>query len=187
MNTNKPTKKPIKDTKLGQFAAKAFDTLKDSAPIIANGIVSAVTSPNPVGSVIQTVSNLVAEGGNGELIQEFEENRKDFELEMYRLDNEDRQSARANNQALAQNEDKFIARFPMYLATGVVLFTMGIIYALIFVEIPKSNERILDLCLGVLMGSGITAILAHYFGSTKGSQDKQGLFHQLLHKLTPNR
>ena len=55
-----------------------------------------------------------------------------------------------------------------YLIIG--LFA-AIVLALLFVEVPKSNERILDVLIGALAGY-VGAIVTFYWGSSLGSKMK---------------
>lgn len=65
-------------------------------------------------------------------------------------------------------EDKKLIRT---IATFVLaLFTL-VVVALLFIEIPKQNQRVLDILLGALVGFA-GAIVTFYFGSSLGSKMK---------------
>jgi len=41
-----------------------------------------------------------------------------------------------------------------------------------FTEIPEHNIRVVDTVLGFVLGTIVATIIAYYFGSSKGSADK---------------
>jgi hypothetical protein len=102
--------------------------------------------------------------------------------EAYLAELKDRQDARAMNVAALQSKDQFIRRFPAYLASGLVLLITAIIIALIFVEIPQSNQSVLYVLMGVI-GGMVTSIGAFYYGSSSGSKEKSGQLSQLLSSI----
>ena len=52
------------------------------------------------------------------------------------------------------------------------IFTACYCWAITFYTIPKENERLADVILGVLLGSCIKEAYSFLFGSTQGSQAK---------------
>jgi hypothetical protein len=87
---------------------------------------------------------------------------------------EDIQNARDNYSKIQESEkSSWLAKNIMPLLTIVV--TLGFFSLLIYMlryEVPKSNERIMDILLGSLGTAWITMV-SFYFGSSKGSEDKQ--------------
>ena len=79
--------------------------------------------------------------------------------------------------ALGQ-DDKFAKRFVYYLAASVFLCSISIIILLVFVEIPEGNKRILDMCLGILVGSGLVSVLNYFYGSSRGSDKKTDIMNK---------
>lgn len=59
----------------------------------------------------------------------------------------------------------------LIFAGAIILFLMILIGLLFFIEIPEKNEPLITQSLGVVLGMVVT-IAAFYFGSSKGSQDK---------------
>ncbi len=53
---------------------------------------------------------------------------------------------------------------------------------LFFVKIPEGNQRIIDMSIGILVGSGFVAILTYFFGSSQGSKDKQNFMNAMKKK-----
>lgn len=45
-------------------------------------------------------------------------------------------------------------------------------FALLWIEIPEGNQKIVDIASGIIIGSGFVAVINFYFGSSKGSADK---------------
>lgn len=103
----------------------------------------------------------------------------DFKVEMKKLDidleqifAQDRDSARRRQQS---TED------PMngWLSALVTIGFFGELIALMFLEIPDASKPALLIMLGVL-GTEFSRIMAFYFGSSKGSQDKTQLLSGAL-------
>ena len=59
-------------------------------------------------------------------------------------------------------------------ASVIVIGFFALLYILIFTEIPEGNRDVLNLVIGSLIGS-FTSVVAYYFGSSKGSADKNKL------------
>lgn len=80
-------------------------------------------------------------------------------------------NARAMNIKAMDNQDKFIRRFPYYLAAGVLLCIFGLFLFIITGEVNHTNEAIVYTILGTLSGASIS-ILSFFFGSTRGAESK---------------
>lgn len=65
-----------------------------------------------------------------------------------------------------------------FVAFGVLTFTMLYVAGITFLQVPKENVRFADTIMGFLMGTGFTGIIAFYFGTSKGSVDKNKIIHQ---------
>lgn len=59
-----------------------------------------------------------------------------------------------------------IKDFLHLLAMSVFIFSALIVLLLFFVEIPEGNQRIVDMVLGVIIGSGLVSVLNYFFGSS---------------------
>ena len=57
-------------------------------------------------------------------------------------------------------------QFTHLLAMSVFLFSALVVLLLFFVEIPVGNQRIVDMVLGVIVGSGLVSIINYFFGSS---------------------
>ena len=67
--------------------------------------------------------------------------------------------------------EKYKEIFMYALAALLFLGFFSILGALIFVEIPGRNEALLNVLLGVL-GTCFVMTISYFFGSSKGSADK---------------
>lgn len=103
--------------------------------------------------------------------QDFTTRMKELDIEVERLHAGDRDSAR-------QREIKTGDRMPAVIALAALFGFFGILAAMIFVEIPESAEQPLAVMLGAL-GTLVTSIGAYYFGSSKGSSDKNAMIARL--------
>ena len=59
------------------------------------------------------------------------------------------------------------------LAMAVFLFSALVVLLLFFVEIPVGNQRIVDMVLGVIVGSGLVSVINYFFGSSEAKEDKR--------------
>ena len=74
------------------------------------------------------------------------------------------------------NEDKvFLAKLAIFIISVCFIY----FFAVTFIPLPKSGERFADVILGVLLGSGFTVVIAFFFGSSKGSADKNTTIDRL--------
>lgn len=60
-----------------------------------------------------------------------------------------------------------IKDFLHLLAMAVFSFSALVVLLLFFVEIPEGNQRIVDMVLGVIVGSGLVSIINYFFGSSE--------------------
>lgn len=67
------------------------------------------------------------------------------------------------------NESK---NFLQNFAVLIIIVTLLYFFCVTFIVIPESGKRYADIILGALIGSGFTAIISFYWGSSKGSEDK---------------
>jgi purine-cytosine permease-like protein len=76
-------------------------------------------------------------------------------------------------QIAALNQDSWFAKNFLYVFTSVwSLFAMIYFSWVTFGTIPESGIRMADTILGVLIGTVLTGFFNFYFGSSKGSKDK---------------
>ena len=99
-------------------------------------------------------------------------------LEVERLHQVDRASARDLQKAALDSDDRFAKRFIYYYATGLSLLTFIFIFWAAFVyDYTKVDNgqalRVIDTVLGFLLGVSLSAIIQFFFGSSVGSKSKE--------------
>ncbi|WP_396189741.1 hypothetical protein [Flavobacterium sp.] len=100
------------------------------------------------------------------------EKLRQIDLEEFKVEVEDRKSAR-EMQIAALQQDSWFAKNFLYVFTSVwSLFAMIYFSWVTFGTIPESGIRMADTILGVLIGTVLTGFFNFYFGSSKGSKDK---------------
>lgn len=67
------------------------------------------------------------------------------------------------------------------LTIAVTIGFFGMLFYMLKYEVPKANERIMDILLGSLGTAWITMV-SFYFGSSKGSEDKSKQITQMQNK-----
>ena len=167
------SKKNFKETGLGKFLNKAGDILKDkTGDILSIGVKVATGN---IGGAFQDVSSMLKGDDSPEakeLLSEFQLKMSEFKLEMYKEENKDRDSARSREVEIKKAGGNDI----MMIITGCVglLSFLSIVYTILFRTIPTGNEKLVYHLLGVVEGVSVT-MFAYYFGSSKGSKDKNYL------------
>ncbi len=107
------------------------------------------------------------------------EKLKEIELEMYKIDAQDRNSARNREIEIAKSDVHFITKnITSILAIGVLTGSLIIATLVFFVDFPDSQENILIFVLGSLF-SIATQVVSYYFGSSQGSKDKSEAIRNL--------
>ena len=115
------------------------------------------------------------------------------ELEMERLRVEDTKSARDTQGNRDKNEDGMVRRFTYYYAylitglTFLFIFVAILVPAIPSIKLPVESWRIIDTVMGFLLGTGLSAIIQFFYGSSKGSQDKNDRLKELTDQLATQR
>lgn len=95
---------------------------------------------------------------------------------------EDVQSARnVQTTALAQ-EDIFSKRFLYWYTLFWTFAAVAYIGGITFYPIPETQTRFADVILGFLLGTVIAQIINFFYGSSKGSADKNAMLQKELEK-----
>jgi len=154
-------KKEFKDkTKLGKFLSKVTALGLDVAPII-----SKASTGNVLGAISDTVKLLKGEDTteSKELLDEFVIQKKNIELDFYRVEAQDRDSAR-NREIEVAKVGKI--DYMMYAtgATGLLSFIF-MIYAVVYIPSVLENDLFVHL-LGMVEGVVISNIFAYYYGTS---------------------
>ena len=98
------------------------------------------------------------------------------------LDFDNTNNARDMQKVALQQDDIFSKRYVYYLATFWSLVAFIYIFLITFINIPQANIRFADTVLGFLLGTIVATIINFFFGSSKGSTDKQEIINQLKAK-----
>ena len=61
-----------------------------------------------------------------------------------------------------------------FMAAIVTVFTVGILYILLFVEMPQGSKDVLNVGLGVMLGI-VKETYSYIFGSSEGSTTKTAI------------
>ena len=110
------------------------------------------------------------------------EKLKEMELEFYKIDAQDRSSARTREVEMAKADVHFITKnITSLLAIGILAGSMIIALLVFFVDFPDSQENILIFVLGSLF-SIATQVVSYYFGSSQGSKDKTKEIEGMMRK-----
>lgn len=177
-----PNKKPIGEKiKASKFGAFIRDKVKPVAGDILEiaGDITGIQALETVGAFLNGQKDKSDE--HNVLALEFEKMRLNFELEMTRLDLttelefykaevNDRDSARTREAAFLTATGKRDWLFGAVVITGLVM-TIGVVLSLIFIVIPEDNQRLADMTFGSVLSIG-TSIFAYYVGSSRGSHLK---------------
>lgn len=95
------------------------------------------------------------------------------------LEQENTNNARNMQIEALKQDDTFSKRFVYYLATFWSAFAVIYIFFVTFGTIPANNVRFADTIIGFILGTIIATIINFFFGSSKGSTDKQEMINQL--------
>ena len=178
MGRNKQVKdrKKFKDTGFGKFLNKAKEFIPDVLDI-----ADSVITGGKVGDVIDTVRGKVEERAKyndraKELLAELEMHRREWELEFENIYLQDKQNARQMRVEMAKAGK---TDYMVYIVGGVVV--LSFIFVLIFLAYqspPEDNEDLFYFVLGIVSAS-FKDIVSYFFGSSKGSKDKQGTIDRM--------
>ena len=169
--TSPKEKKPFKETKFGVFINKVKDV--GLGDINFKEVVAKAASGNVVGAIASVGQSLIgskhekAQELLGELMAQQENYLKELEM-IYK----DKESARDMQKIALQQDDLFSKRFIYYFAFAIFGLSASIIIMLFFVTIPEDNQRIIDMAIGILIGTGLVGVIQFFFGSSEGSKSK---------------
>ena len=102
-----------------------------------------------------------------------------IDFEKLKLEFDNTNNARNMQVEALKQDDTFSKRYIYYLATFWSVFGVIYIFFITFGNIPSNNVRFADTILGFILGTIIATIINFFFGSSKGSTDKQEMINQL--------
>lgn len=103
---------------------------------------------------------------------------KQLELQLKDID-----SARSMQVEALKQGDTFSKRFVYCLAGGYILFCFAFAGAFFFIDYPERNRDMINTITGVLISSGLVSIVGFFFGSSKGSSDKQARMDDMVDQI----
>jgi len=160
----------FKESKFKAFLDKAGDKIKENGGDVINISAKALTG-NISGAISETIELLTGKDDleSKALLSELELKRKEFELETYKLEVQDRDSARNREVEFKKAGGQDVM---MLVSGGVAMVAfLTIIFTILFVELPEKNENLVHQVIGITEGVAIS-VFTYYFGSSKGSNDK---------------
>lgn len=143
-------KKKLKDTKLGQF-------LKDKAPKVLDIVGDVLPSSGTLGIVKNIISK------DPDLTPEEKDQIHQEVVELYKLEVDDRDSAREREVELAKS-GKFDLMFNLTGLVGLTCFSF-LVYAIVYLQVPEHNKEIWIHLIGVTEGI-VLSIFGYFYGSS---------------------
>jgi hypothetical protein len=111
------------------------------------------------------------------LISHPEEMVKLEQLDVQKLEAQlaDVQNARDMQKQAMQSDDPVVRRFIYLFAWFWSIISVAYFFAVTFLKVPPEGRDFANIILGFLVGTAVTTIFAFFYGSSKGSQDKNGI------------
>ena len=141
-------KKPFKETGLGKFLLGAGST-----------IIDVVGDALPDKGLLGVVKNLIDKDPN--LSEDQKSEAHDRLVELYRLEVEDRDSARKREVNLRKYGTDWM--FNLTGIVGLAAFAF-LVYTVVTTQVPESNKEIFIHLIGIVEGVALS-IFGYYFGS----------------------
>ena len=143
-------KKKLKDTAIGKF-------LKDKAPKVLDVVGDILPSSGALGVIKNVISK------EPDLTPEEKEALHQQVVELYKLEVDDRDSAREREVELAK-ANRFDFMFYLTGLVGLSCFAF-LVYAIVFLEVPDHNKEIWIHLIGVTEGI-VVSIFGYFYGAS---------------------
>ena len=143
--------KKLKDSKLGKL-------LKNKAPKILNVVGDLL----PDKGVLGVLGNLIK--NDDSLSQEDKKMLHDQAVEFYKLEVEDRDSARSREVEIAKVR-KFDFMFTLTGLVGLGTFVF-LVYSIVYITIPENNEKTFYTLIGLCEGITLS-LFGYFYGSSR--------------------
>jgi hypothetical protein len=152
------TKKPFKETGLGKILLNVIP-----------GFVKGASKALPDSGVLGVIKNLI--DTDPDMSDEEKAQAHDQLVELYRLEVEDRDSARKREAAIINAGGKDW----MMTLTGIVGLAAFafLVYTVVTTKVPETNKEIFIHMIGIVEGVALS-IFGYYFGSAVKKDDKNG-------------
>lgn len=161
-------KKKFGDTKVGQFLSKQ-----------APGILDAVGDIFPPAKILTALFKVEPDILPEQRL-EFERLTREYEQTELAAYLADVANARQMQMTALNQDDKFSKRFIYYLAGASILLGFTYIFLVTFLPLAPTSVRYADTILGVVIGVVFGTIFNFFYGSSKGSADKNQLISDTL-------
>jgi hypothetical protein len=151
-------KKPFKETGLGKILLSVIP-----------GFVKGASKALPDSGVLGVIKNLI--DTDPDMTDEEKAQAHDQLVELYRLEVEDRDSARKREAAIINAGGKDW----MMTLTGIVGLAAFafLVYTVVTTKVPETNKEIFIHMIGIVEGVALS-IFGYYFGSAVKKDDKNG-------------
>jgi len=154
---------------ISMLAGKGLDVLSNAIEGGADKAIELVSEKTGIDLTKGSVSK--------EEIVELQKFQREYESELLKYHTENTKSARDMQKAALEQDDVFSKRFVYYFASLWSIASIVFIFGITFITIPEGNERFADTILGFLLGTIVATIINFFYGSSKGSQDKNVLIN----------
>ena len=151
-------KKPFKETGLGKILLNVIP-----------GFIKGASKALPDSGVLGVIKNLI--DTDPDMSDEEKAQAHDQLVELYRLEVEDRDSARKREAAIVNAGGKDW----MMTLTGIVGLAAFafLVYTVVTTQVPETNKEIFIHMIGIVEGVALS-IFGYYFGSAVKKDDKNG-------------
>lgn len=96
---------------------------------------------------------------------EFEAKMKELDVDVFKIEAQDKQSARKENKH---------SKMPAVLSVGLSITIIAIVYLLFYVTVPQGSKEVLFMLLGVVVKEW-GGSMQYWFGTTRSSSEKTSL------------
>jgi hypothetical protein len=158
-----------------------WDLFKKPAADAASTLIGSVT-----GFIDEVVTN---KEERAQLKMQAEKQVQDYTSKMEELAQsaeqmflQDKQNARDMQKAALMQNDIFSKRFAYYLASGILFFTVLYDVLLLTKLLNAANQDVVYFIAGVINSGGFMTVVNFFFGSSKGSSDKQDQLNTIMAK-----
>jgi hypothetical protein len=151
-------KKPFKETGLGKILLNVLP-----------GFVKGASKALPDSGVLGVIKNLI--NNDPDMTDEEKAQAHNQLVELYRLEVEDRDSARKREAAIKSTGGKdWMMSLTGIIGLGAFAF---LVYTVVTTQVPESNKEIFIHMIGIVEGVALS-IFGYYFGSAVKKEDKNG-------------